>query len=242
MTKKILITICARGGSKGIPGKNIKSINGLPLIGYSIKMARAFQQKYLNTDLVLSTDSAKIQAVAADLGLPSSYKRPAELANDTAGKIAALRHVWQHEEQSQNVKYDYVLDLDVTSPLRTLADLEAGLALIEADPNALNLFSVSAPHRNPYFNMVEAQPNGYFSTVRQLGAAVLSRQQAPKVYDINGSFYFYRRLFFEIGLQSAITDRTLIYEVPHVCFDLDEPIDFDFLEYLLVNQKLPFEV
>ena len=237
---KILITICARGGSKGIPGKNTKPINGLPLIGYSIEMARAFQQKYPTTDLVLSTDSMAIQQVAAELGLPTNYTRPAELANDTAGKIAALRHVWQHQEQMQGVHYDYVLDLDVTSPLRTLADLEAGLALIDNNPAALNLFSVSLPHRNPYFNMVEAQPNGYFATVRKLESAVLSRQQAPQVYDINGSFYFYRRLFFEIGSESAITDRTMVYEMPHVCFDLDEPIDFDFLEYLLINKKLPF--
>ena len=237
----MLITICARGGSKGIPGKNIKSVNNKPLIAYSIDCAFKFAELH-QADITLSTDDAEIKLIAEKYYLKTAYIRPAELATDTAGKIAVLRDVWKYEEKIKNKKYDYFLDLDITSPLRTLEDLQLAFDMIRNRPDAYNLFSVSPPHRNPYFNMVEEGEDGYYKICKPLPAYIHSRQMAPKVYDANASFYFYSRKFFEANLLSAATDKTLVYIVAHLCFDLDEPIDFEFLSYLLENNKLNFSI
>lgn len=237
----ILVTICARGGSKGIPGKNIKPLCGKPLIGYTIDAARKFVVQYPGSSVSLSTDSAAIREVAAQCGLESGYTRPECLAGDTVGKIDAIKDILLWSEKNNATRYDYVLDLDVTSPLRNLDDLNNAFEKINADTNAVNLFSVSPAGRNPYFNMVEQKENGYYDKVKSMGD-VFARQAAPKVYDLNASFYFYRREFFDLGYKGAITDRSLIYEVPHTCFDLDHPIDFEILAFLLENNKLDFEL
>ena len=108
------------------------------------------------------------------------------------------------------------------------------------DANALNLFSVNHAARNPYFNMVEQQPNGYYGLIKK--GEFVTRQSAPNVYDLNASFYFYRRTFFESGNTKSITEKSLIYVMPHICFDLDHPIDFEFMEYLMANNKLTFQL
>jgi CMP-N-acetylneuraminic acid synthetase len=236
----ILITICARGGSKGIPGKNIKPLNGKPLIGYSVYLAKQVQSKYKNVTIALSTDSDDIITVAETCGLYTDYKRPEYLANDTVGKIDAIRDILLYTEDKEKVKYDYVLDLDVTSPLRNLDDIGNAFTIIQADSNAVNLFSVSEAGRSPYFNMVEKKENGYYAQVKKIHEDVFTRQSAPKVYDMNASFYIYRRVFFELGYKGAITDRSLIYKVPHICFDLDHPIDFEIISFLIENNKLDF--
>lgn len=235
----ILITICARGGSKGIPGKNIKVLNGKPLIGYTIEMAKRFQEKHGNVEVALSTDSDEIIRVASECGLHSDYKRPESLSGDTVGKIDAIKDIVLYTEKVKDIMFDYVLDMDVTSPLRTLEDIEEAFELMNADSNAVNLFSVSEPGRSPYFNQVEKKENGYYNKVKD-GGDVLTRQSAPKVYDLNASFYIYRREFFNLGYKGAITDRSLIYLMKHACFDLDHPIDFEIISFLLENNKLDF--
>jgi len=236
---RILVTICARGGSKGIPGKNIKLINGKPLIQYSIDIANRFA-KDKNAVVSLSTDSDEIRAVAANCGLISDYERPAELATDTAGKIPVLKDLLSHEEARLGQRFDLLLDLDVSSPLRTLEDLEEGLLLILSDKNALNLFSVSPAVKNPYFNMVERQDSGYYSLVKK--GNFLSRQSAPVVFELNASFYYYRREFFEQDDLSTISKRSLVFPMQHICFDLDHQVDFEFLHFLLNERKLGFEI
>jgi len=237
----ILLTICARGGSKGIPGKNIKMMNGKPLIWYTIQTARMFQKRVPNVDIVLSTDSDEIRRVAKECGLDSDYKRPDYLANDTCGKIDAIKDVLLHYEQQYGKRYDYLLDMDVTSPLRTVDDLLAAFKIIEEEKAAINLYSVSPAGRNPYFNMVEKKANGFYNLVKD-DVLYLSRQVAPVVYEQNGSFYYYRREFFDLGYKSSDTERSTIYLVPHTCFDLDNPIDFQFMSFLMENNKLEFEL
>uniref|UniRef100_UPI00404827EB acylneuraminate cytidylyltransferase family protein n=1 Tax=Algoriphagus sp. TaxID=1872435 RepID=UPI00404827EB len=238
----ILITICARGGSKGIPGKNIKEIGGKPLIYYTIELARNFQEKF-NCNIILSTDDLKIKEVSKKIGLSSDYFRPDFLATDTAGKIDAINHVLLYEESKSKKRFDYILDLDVTSPLRTFEDLESAFNLLIENPEALNLFSVNIASRNPYFNMVEKKDNGFFSLVKgNEDGTALTRQSAPIVYELNASFYWYRRLFFDLNLKSTITNKSLVFEMNHICFDLDHPIDFLFMEYLIQNGKLGFHL
>jgi CMP-N-acetylneuraminic acid synthetase len=107
--------------------------------------------------------------------------------------------------------------------------------------DAKNLFSVNQAARNPYFNMVEKKSSGFYTLVKtNSDVSVMTRQSAPLVFDLNASFYWYKRSFFDLNEKSAITDKSLIYEMKHVCFDLDHQIDFDFMEYLLINNKLDF--
>jgi CMP-N,N'-diacetyllegionaminic acid synthase len=238
----ILITLCARGGSKGIPGKNIKFIAGKSLIAYSIDLTNKLKVKW-NAKVALSTDDSEIKSVAASNGVHTEYVRPEYLATDAAGKIDTIKDLLLYEESLVEYKYDFVLDLDVTSPLRTLNDIEKALKLLIANKEAKNLFSVNNAARNPYFNMVEENTNGFYSLIKtNPDGSVMTRQSAPKVYDLNASFYWYRRSFFDSNSKSAITDKSLIYLMNHICFDLDHPIDFLFMEYLLQNNKLDFEL
>ena len=238
---EILITICARGGSKGIPGKNIKVINEKPLIYYTLKTANAFKEKHKGkVDIVLSTDSEQIKEVVERQGLyiETDYTRPEAWATDTAGKLGVIIDVKNFMEQKHHKKYDYVLDMDVTAPLRNVDDLEKALALLEENERAYNIFSVSPCHRNPYFNMVEENKEGFYELCKK--GSFLTRQSAPKVFDMNASFYFYKRTFFDNDCERVI-DKSLVYEVPHLCFDLDEPIDFEFMSFLLTQKRLDFD-
>jgi CMP-N,N'-diacetyllegionaminic acid synthase len=236
---ELLITVCARGGSKGIPRKNIRPVAGTPLIAYSIRHALAFARE-TQADVTLSTDDEEIRTIAASYGLNSTYTRPGALATDVAGKLPVLRDVLEYEERQRSKRYDILLDLDVTSPLRTLEDLREGFAEFLADPKALTLFSVSPPKHNPYFDMVERADDSYVSISKVPTQAVLSRQTGPRVFELNASFYFYRRLFFETERTTPITECTRVYVMPHMCFELDELIDYEFLEYLVGNGKLDF--
>lgn len=238
----ILITICARGGSKGIPGKNIKEIAGKPLIEYSINVAKRLAEKF-NSKIAVSTDDNAIKLAAEYLGVLTSYIRPEYLATDVAGKIDTIKDLLLYEEALENKKYDYILDLDVTSPLRTLNDLEEAFDLLSKNDVAYNIFSVNKAARNPYFNMVQENENGFYSLVKtNIDESVMTRQSAPKVFDMNASFYWYRRNFFDANLKSAVTNKSLIYKMNHICFDLDHPIDFLFMDYLIENNKLDFQL
>lgn len=236
-----LVTICARGGSKGIPGKNIKELNGKPLIAYSIAVAKKLAEKY-TLDIYLSTDSDEIKSVVENLpysSIDTSYTRPDFLADDSAGKLDAITDLHKYATDDKGVSYDFVIDLDVTSPLRTSEDLDTAIQLLFKNTEALNIFSVSPANRNPYFNMVEEKPDGFVELCKK--GSFLTRQSAPKVFDMNASFYVFKKDFFTRQHHSVITNKSLLYEVPHLCFDLDHQLDFDFMSFLFENYKLDFD-
>ncbi|MAU63824.1 MAG: cytidyltransferase [Flavobacteriaceae bacterium] len=234
-----LITICARGGSKGLKEKNIKKINNIPLIKYTIDIAKLFSSKY-NSVIALSTDSLKIKGLCESFGLNTEYIRPTRLGEDNIGKLDVIYDVLQYQEKKLKKNFDLILDLDVTSPLRNINDLDMALSLLNNDSDALNIFSVNESQRNPYFNMVEKKSNGYYGLVKD--GAFLTRQSTPKVYDLNASFYFFKRNFFNVGHKTTISNKSLIYTMPHICFDIDNQADFDYMEYLLKNNKLNFKL
>jgi CMP-N,N'-diacetyllegionaminic acid synthase len=234
----LLITICARSGSKGIPGKNIKIIGDKPLVAYTIQSAQKFAKKF-NADIGFSTDSIAILEKVSQFNLYTDYLRPFELATDTAGKIDVIKNLIEYQELHLNKKYDYILDLDITSPLRTQEDLEEAFNMLKANSEALNIFSVNPAARNPYFNMVEQHASGYVGLVKG-GLEIKSRQKAPKVYDMNASFYFFRREFFSQGYESSITDKSLLYIMNHLCFDLDEHHDFVIMDLMMRNNLFDF--
>lgn len=237
----ILITLCARGGSKGVPNKNIKTLCGKPLIQYSIETAKDFSKAVSDKcKITLSTDDDKILNVARQCGLDTEYIRPKELATDTSGKVDVIRHLVAYEEQLIGQKYDLIIDLDISSPLRSKTDLTQAMDTIVNDSEAYNLFSVSEAHRNPYFNMVEPKEDGYFKLIKQLPSNVFSRQTAPLVYDLNASFYYYKRIFFEQNFKTVITPKTQVFRIDHICFDIDSILDFEIMEFLMSENKLDF--
>tara|TARA_B100001564_G_scaffold359749_1_gene382766 strand:- start:1054 stop:1773 length:720 start_codon:yes stop_codon:yes gene_type:complete len=236
----ILITICARGGSKGIPKKNIKKINNTPLIHYSIDLANKIKEKY-KADIQLSTDCDLISKCCKNYGLTDNkYIRPDYLATDEVGKIDTIKHAFNYAEVYYNKKFDFIIDLDVTSPLRNIDDIEAALIKLINNKNALNIFSVSPAKRNPYFNMVEINNKGYASLVKS-EKSFKTRQSSPRVYDMNASFYIYRNKFFNSKNEISVNSLSIIYIMDHICFDLDEAVDFDIMEFLIVNNKLDFK-
>jgi CMP-N,N'-diacetyllegionaminic acid synthase len=243
--KNVLITICARGGSKGIPGKNIRPLAGKELIAYSINHANEFKKHLVSAlnfsvDIEISTDDIEIKKIAKKYDLTNNYTRPDALANDTAGKLGVIKDILLFSEKENNSKYDYILDLDVSAPMRTIDDLKAGYNLFVNSENTTNLFSVSTANKNPYFNMVEENKEGFYNLSKSIGT-VLSRQTAPKVYEMNASFYFYKRNFFNED-KLNLFKRALIFNMNHESFDLDHIIDFEFLEFLINNNKLTFNI
>ena len=235
--KKILVTICARGGSKGLPKKNILTLNKIPLIGYTIKLAKQFASEF-NADIALSTDDNEIRMVAKNFGLDTKYIRPDILATDQTGKLDTIIELIYYDEKINNINYDFFLDLDVSSPLRNINDLKNAFSNFLHVSDSLNLFSVNRASKNPYFNMVEVNRAGFAELVKK--GNYLTRQSAPKVYDLNASFYLYRRSFFFPKIHSVINSKSMIFEIDHLCFDIDHPIDFEFMNFLLENNKLDF--
>lgn len=237
----ILITICARGGSKGVPNKNIRLINGVHLIGYSIKMAQElkefFEGKH-HVKIELSTDSEAIKTVASMYNLNTNYLRPSSLATDHASKIPVISSLLDFSEKENSISYDLILDLDVSSPLRSLNDLVEGFELINSNHAAINLFSVSPANRNPYFNMVELKDDGFVKLVKKLDNPFFTRDSAPEVFDMNASFYFYKKVFFLDNHITAITQKSLCFIMQHICFDIDDFEDLELMEYVMNKNKV----
>ena len=238
----LLITLCASGGSVGIPKKNIKNLIGKPLIKYSYDHAIEFKSIYSGKcHISLSTDSDEIKKIYNSFGNKVNYKRNKRLASNNASKTETIKDLLEYEENRLNIKFDYILDLDISSPLRNLNDLNQAFQKFQLNKDALNIFSVSKANKNPYFNMVEKGEHGYYNLVKS-SENFNSRQKSPNVFDMNASFYFYRRSFFERKNLTVITDKSMIYEIPHICFDLDHEIDFSFIEYLMINKLLDFKI
>ena len=224
---KIVATICARGGSKGVPGKNIRLLCGKPLIVHTIEVAKKCQ---LINRIIVSTDAPEIAEIAKASGAEVPFLRPKELATDDAPKLTAIKHAIQFLESGEGYHADIVVDLDSTSPLRTEKDIEACVRIV-MDEGADNVFSVTKAHRNPYFNMVEVI-DGKVQLVKQLAQAVIRRQDAPQVYDLNASIYVWKREAL-MNNDSIFLERTKIYVMPEWTTDIDNEVDFEFVEFIL---------
>ena len=179
---KILTIIPARGGSKGIPRKNIKELNGKPLIYYTIDCARTVCN---DEDICVSTDDAEIISVVEKYGLKVPFVRPAELASDTAGTYEVLLHALDFYEK-QGKHYDVVLLLQNTSPFRKAEHVRDALALYE--PNIDMVVSVKESATNPYYNCFVEDENRYLHKLLD-DTMFTRRQDAPITYEYNGAVY-----------------------------------------------------
>lgn len=232
---KRICTICARGGSKGVKGKNIRPLLGKPLIAYTIDQA---QKSGLFDLIAVSSDSDLILDAARACGINHLVKRPAELASDEAGKMPAIRHCVAEIERQTGVMFDLMVDLDATSPLRSMDDICNSVALIEKS-GAGNLITAMPARRSPYFNLVERSSAGGVSLSKPPRSAILRRQDAPQCFDMNASIYIWTRKSF-LESDTVFNGDTQLYEMPEErSIDIDSELDFKFVEFIML--QLPAE-
>jgi CMP-N,N'-diacetyllegionaminic acid synthase len=225
----ILCTICARGGSKGVKNKNIKELHGKPLIVYTIEQAKA---SGLFDHIVISTDSDDIANIAKKYGAEVFFKRSAEMASDTAGKFDVIRDAFQRSEEYYNKKFDYLIDLDATAPLRNIEDIVNAYEQFKNDNND-NLITAMPSRKSPYFNLVEQDKNGKVYLSKTLDDAIVRRQDAPKSYDMNASIYIWKRDVI-LNQNKLFLENTGLYVMPEErSIDIDTELDYKFVEFLM---------
>lgn len=226
---KILVIIPARGGSKGIPHKNIKPLAGKPLIYYTIDVAREI---VTDGDICISTDDSEIIQCAEEYGLKVPFIRPAELATDTAGTYEVLLHALNFYEQ-QGKQYDVVLLLQNTSPFRTANQVKEALALYQSDIDMV--VSVKECSANPYYCVFEENQEGYLKICKGDGN-ITRRQDAPKVYEYNGAIYVINPHSLKQMPLNKFSRRIKYVMDEHSSLDLDTMNDWRIAE-LVANQK-----
>jgi len=211
----------------------MRLLAGRPLIAHSIEQAR---QSGLFDVIAVGSDSDEILAAATTHGADYAVKRPAEMATDRAAKLPAIRHCVSEVERMTGYRFDTLVDLDATSPLRVAADICQSVVQFEASGGE-NLITAMPSRRSPYFNMVELIQDGRVGLVKALPDKVLRRQDAPKTYDMNASIYIWRRdaLFDN---ESLFLETTQLYVMPEErSIDIDSELDFAFVEFLFQHRE-----
>lgn len=233
----LLITICGRAGSKGVKSKNFREFLGKPLVYYTLKAAQLFKKEYeaqYTIDIVLSTDSDEILEYASSFEELLLLKRPKHMAQDDTPKVPVIQQAALYSEEAYGRQYDYVIDLDITSPLRKNQDIIRALDKCREEEGTKYdlVFTAVESRRNPYFNMVELT-EGYAYKVKE--SDFVCRQQAPAIYDMNPCIYCYnrnslinklKRITFEGKSGMIEIDDTYV-------IDIDKGKDFEILELLV---------
>jgi len=232
MNDDVLIIIPARGGSKGIPHKNIKPLNGKPLIHYAIDTARAITA---DENICVSTDDIEIKSVVEAYGLKVPFLRPDELATDTAGTYEVLLHALDYYEK-QGKQYKAVLLLQTTSPFRTAEQVKEALQLFD-NSNADMVVSVKECPANPYYNVFEEDESGYLHVCKGDGN-IFRRQDAPKVYEYNGAIYIMDAEKLKTTHMHKMQKRVKYIMDAQSSFDLDTMQDWEMAEMILKTNKV----
>ena len=229
---KRLCSICARGGSKGVKGKNFRVVAGKPLIAHTIEQALATG---LFETIAVSSDSDEILRIAQEFGAKILVKRPDDLASDTAAKVPAIRHCAQMAEAQVGYQFDTFCDLDATSPLRLPSDIVEAVELLESS-GATNIITAMPSRRSPYFNMVELDELNRPRLSKQLAKPLVRRQDAPRCFDLNASIYVWQR---EALMQndSLYLSSTKLMEMPEErSWDIDTEFDFQIVNWLMESR------
>ncbi|OGG96809.1 MAG: flagellar modification protein B [Candidatus Lambdaproteobacteria bacterium RIFOXYD12_FULL_49_8] len=226
---KRLCTISARGGSKGVLGKNLRDLLGKPLLAHSILQAKA---SGLFEAVAVNSDSDAILECGLKWGADFALKRPAEMASDTAPKLPAIQWGAKEVERLMGLEFDTFVDLDATSPLRIVKDIVGSVALLERE-QASNVLTGAPARRSPYFNLVEQDSTGRVSLSKPPQGAVFRRQDAPPCFDLNASIYVWDRAHM-FGPTSVILENTRLFEMPEDrSQDIDTELDFEIVELLM---------
>lgn len=230
---RTLAVVPARGGSKGLPGKNIRSLAGLPLIAHAIRAADLLP---FVSRCVVTTDSEEIATVARSYGADVPFLRPASLATDDAPMAPVVRHALAEVESAEGRPYDAVLLLDPTSPVRVPEQMTEALTRLAADESLDGVVSVSEPAFNPaWVGVRQAAATGHLLRFYDQGRGVTRRQDAARFLRVNGNFYLWRADFVR-RLETSWLDegRHAGVVIPDLqAFSIDDDIEFRLIETLL---------
>ncbi len=231
--KRILITICGRAGSKGFANKNLKTFCGKPLVYYTLSAARLFIQSHpdYQVDIALNTDSDLLADLVLEKYPEVEYlPRSQELGGDTVPKMAVFQDTLARMEEKKG-RYDYVMDLDITSPLRTAQDIANAVEQKETRPDLDLVFSVTPARRNPYFNMVRDCGDHVEKVIE---SPFTARQQAPEIYDLNASIYVFERDFLANNHTGILWDGKIgVSQMMDTgILDIDSEEDFQLMEII----------
>jgi N-acylneuraminate cytidylyltransferase len=231
MTPHVVAAVFARGGSKGVPRKNIRMLRGKPLIAHAIDVARASS---LVTRVVVSTEDPEIARVAAQYGAEIPFMRPAALAQDDSPEWLAWQHAIRELQADAGPRIDAFVSVPPTSPLRSVEDLNACIRLFLAGGTDV-VVTVRPAERSPYFNMVTIDAQGYARLVIDPGRAMHRRQDAPTVYDMTTVAYVARPEFV-LTAGSMFEGRVKAVVVPaERALDIDNELDFRIAECLMAR-------
>ena len=223
---KPLVIIPARGGSKGIPGKNSKLLGGKPLIQYTIEAAlEAFPAERI----VVSTDDEKIREIAESCGISVPTLRPDHLATDTASSYEVILHCI--EENKDHLDFDVIVLLQPTSPFRQGIHIREAMELY--DINLDMVVSVDEADQNPYYSLFEENEDGYLRKSKE--GNYTRRQDCPKVYAYNGAIYVMNRESLEKNAINEFTNIRKYVMDKKYSVDLDTPFDWKLAEFMLLN-------
>ncbi|MBU2948252.1 cytidylyltransferase domain-containing protein [Zobellia uliginosa] len=217
---KPMVVIPARGGSKGIPGKNIKKLGGKPLIEYTIKAAR---EVFQDNEIIVSTDDPKIITVVNTIGLNVPFIRPSNLASDSAGTYEVLLHALEHVE-STGYNPDVLILLQPTSPFRSSQHIKEAMKLYETSSELEMVVSVSESKANPYFVLFEENEQGYLQNSKK--GSFSRRQDCPQVWEFNGAIYIMNVRALKSKRLSEFTKRAKYVMDEISSHDLDTPLDW----------------
>lgn len=235
--ENILAVIPARGGSKGLPGKNIRSLAGLPLIVHSLLCARMCPEI---TRTIISTDSSEISAVGQRYDADIPFMRPSELSQDDTPMWPVLRHALAKTEYMDGKNYDYLILLDPTSPGRLPADIKDALDKLRSTPDAVGIVAVSQPEFNPIWHCV-VERDGWMVDLFEDAHRYTRRQDVPTVYRINGSLYIWRTDFVRREEQGWRQGRNIFYEMPEArAIHIDDVVEFEKADLLIRNGLIEF--
>jgi CMP-N,N'-diacetyllegionaminic acid synthase len=233
MSALLICTIGARAGSKGVRNKNLRPLCGEPLVVHTARQAR---QSGLFDVIAVSSDSAEIRAAAMAAGATDEVVRPPELATDEVDKAPATVHCVSTIEARRGRRFDVVVDLDATAPLREARHIRAAVELLQA-ARADNVITGVASRRSPYFNLVERQADGTVRLSKPPAKAVYRRQDVPQAFAMNASIYVWTREAFFRDQAAVFGDRTVLYEMPEwTGFDVDTELDWVIVEFLMQNR------
>lgn len=223
--KRVAFIFC-RGGSKGLPGKNIRPLLGKPLIGYSIEFAL---NSGLFDDVIVSTDDKAIAETAKKFGAKVPFMRPAEFATDTAPEMLAWRHAIDFYRKNFG-DFSTFVSLPAVSPIRNNEDFQKGLALFESGKFEFVISAVES-EANPYFNLFEVVGDEFQRS--KTSGKIIRRQDAPKVLRIVPSYYFCHP-DTPSKFNTVLEGKIGLFEIPKDRgFDIDTRDDFDYMEYVL---------
>lgn len=232
MSDKYVCFIFARGGSKGLPDKNVRLLGDKPLIAHAIEVAKKIDRI---ERVIVSTDSQKIADIAQTHGAEVPFIRPAELAQDDSSEWLAWRHGLHYLlETTGHLPWAFI-SLPTTAPLRTLEDIENCIDEFERTAPDV-VITVSQAHRNPYFNMIVSDENGDVELVIKQNNVIQNRQLAPKVFDMTTICYVAKSQFV-MNSNSIFEGVVRKVEIPpERSIDIDTLLDFEIAEFLY-NKK-----